>query len=64
MPLHDHPGLAMLSWVLYRELKMTSFKVVAPGSQDNGGSGGNCDGNNWMDADCNDAHGNKDATLP
>jgi hypothetical protein len=57
MPLHDHPGIVMLSRVLYGKLGVMSYDLIVPQPQDNGSSNGDHDSNNWMDVDCNNAHG-------
>jgi hypothetical protein len=51
----------MLSRVLYGKLGVMSYDVIVPRPRADGCSGGNHNGNDWMDADCEDAHGDEDA---
>jgi hypothetical protein len=54
----------VLSRVLYGELGVTNYDVVAPQPRDDGVSDGDCDGNDRMYTDRDDAHGDKDARPP
>ncbi len=58
MPLHDHLGMVVLSQVLYCKLGVMSYNIIVLQPRDNNGSCGNYNGNDRMDRDCDDAHGN------
>ncbi len=64
LPLHDHQGMVVLSRMLYSKLGVTSYDIITLGPRDNGFSGSDCGGNNQMDADRDDAHGDKDVRPP